>query len=410
MLKIFKSPTAKRLSRLLIVWIWCLLILPAAVASAAEAGENLQTGFDQLLGLVDNGTTFSVEAVAPILEFMAAEKDPDTVHDFGVRDGARSAYNEFDLGKDLKTIIRYAYNPKIPTHVFRPTTVRLTRWLEVDGEKQPLPDLWKKYPFSSTPLIVRGTEYEESTPEVATGACYGYDLRRALAAFSYEGKNVFVSVSKQNGKSRKGTKGICLGGEDSWDFIYTAEVGLTKGGLSWAETHIYDAASVSIYYEVDRDKPLVRCGVFKWIEAGWAGLNFVKSKHIHKGIERFAQGLSTTIQHPRLPEPERLIGLFEWIEGLPRERMAVKVNSYLQDLRTRYAQEEVLSTKSFEALLAEGNYAGRLTQEQMESVLTLECMKWILGRATVLEKDFLSAPDPLGKRLSRRGLPLKHLN
>jgi hypothetical protein len=314
-----------------------------------------------------------------------------------------SAYYEFDLPRDLQTVLRYAYHPDIPNNVFRPTSIRLTQWLEVDEkENRSLPTLWAHLPSLESPVVVTGVEREESTPELATGACYGYTLDRALVLFRLGEQNVFISVSKQRGKSDKGKKGASLGGDKNWDYVYTGEDGLTRAGLGWADTHIYESASIAVFYESDPALPRVRCGVFKWIQAGWAGFNMVEPRHIRRGLERYAQGFRETLEHPRLPDPDRLVRLFDWVRALPQKALSAKVNDYLQGLGTRYAEEKVLSKPCFEELIEQGDYAGRMNRVQMESLVALESMKWALGRHTVLGEAFRLAPDPRVRRVSQK--------
>jgi hypothetical protein len=407
---IYKPVTFKNLISIQIALLGLLLFFFPTLGVAEESSEEIREGLDHILGLVNGSSDLNPEILAPVLAFIESEKIKDKVYHFGARDNAKSAYNEFDVHKDLRAILHYAYNPKIPTNVFRPTTVRMTEWIEINGGNKDFPKIWEKIPFPSSPIVIKGVEYEESTPERATGACYGYTLERAMAAYNYQGKNVFISISKQKGNSQKGKKGACLGGDENWDYVYTGEDGITRQGLGWADTHIYNASSISIFYEIDKEKPFVRGGVFKWIEAGWAGLNLVKSKHIKKGISRFAQGFTTTIHHPSLPEPERLVALFDWVERLPRDTISTKVNDYLRGLRTRYAGDEIFSKKPFGELIEDGNYASRMTREQMESVLALECMKWVLGRDTVLADELHTAPDPRGKLISKENHLLKPIN
>lgn len=377
---------------------------------AGEYRQDVREGLDHILGLANGEGEITPEILGPVLEFVESEKSAERLYHFGERGGAHSAYNEFDVDRDLKTILQYAYNPKIPTNVFRPSTVRMTDWVEIEGGRRDFPRLWERLPFPEKPIIIKGLEYEESTPERATGACYGYTLERALALFNFKGRNVFVSISRQKGTSQVGKKGACLGGDENWDYVYTGEDGITRQGLGWADTHIYNASSISLFYEIDKDKPLVRCGIFKWIEAGWAGLNMVKSKHIQKGIRRFADGFTATLRHPRLPEPDRLEGLFDWVDRMPQESMIEKVNDYLRGVQIRYAGDEVFSKKTFEELVENGDYASRMTRKQMESALALECMKWVLGRDTVIVDELHSAPDPHAKRISKEDHIIIHMN
>jgi len=398
-------------------WVFCALLFlagPLAFDAAAETLEparidrkGVSRGLDHLIEIAGSSgnTPLDPSLVRPILAFIGSEKASDRLYHIGERNGAASAYHEFDIRKKLESVLRYAYNPDIPANVFRPSSIRMTRWLEVNGEKQSLPCLWTRLPDLEPPVVVTGVEYEENTPEQATGACYGYTMDRALILFRDQGRNVFISISKQPDPSDKGKKGACLGGDRNWDYVYTGEEGLTRSGLGWADTRIYESASVTVYYELDRPSSLVRCGVFKWLRAGWAGLNLVKKKHIREGMERFARGFRETIHHPRLPEPHRLAAVFDWIKAMPETEMRAGVNDYLSGLRARYAGEEVLSKDEFEELIETGDYAGRMTHLQMESLLSLEYMKWVLGKSTVLGELFRLAPDAGAKRVSGMRCP-----
>ncbi|MCF8062885.1 MAG: hypothetical protein K9M82_10245 [Deltaproteobacteria bacterium] len=398
-------------SLVLFSWIVCLPLFAAGPFEAPAGAETLQPeridregiaeGIQHLLEIADPSAKGRLDPslVRPILAFIASEKEAGRLYHTGERDGAASAYNEFGIRKNLSSVIQYAYNPDIPANVFRPSSIRLTQWLEVNGEKQSLPRLWTHLPNPDPPVVVTGVEYEENTPDQTTGACYRYTMDRALVLFRDKGRNVFISISKQPDPSDKGKKGACLGGDRNWDYLYTGEEGLTRSGLGWADTRIYESASIAVYYEIDRAFPLVRCGVFKWIRAGWAGLNVVKERHIYQGMERFARGFRETIHHPRLPEPTRLAHMFDWIRNIPEKSMQSWVNDYLSGLRSRYGDEKVLSKDDFEELLEAGDYAGRMTRPQMESLLSLEYMKWILGMSTVLGEVFRLAPDMRGKRV-----------
>ncbi len=411
------KPNGLSRSTLLMFRIFPLLLLLAVPFGGPATAEPLQPeridregldrAVDHLLAAAgpSGGTRLDPSVLGPLIDFVAAEKESGKLYHFGKRDEAASAYNEFDIRRSLCAVLRYAYNPDIPTHVFRPSSIRMTQWLEVNGEEQPLPRLWTHLSALEVPVVVTGVEGEENTPEQATGACYGYVLDRALVLLEDGGRKVLISVSRQRDESENGKKGACLGGDRNWDYLYTGEEGLTRTGLGWADTHIYEAASIAVYCEVDPASPLVRCGVFKWIRAGWAGLNMVKTKHIHEGMKRFARGFQETIHHPRLPDPDRLAGMFAWIKSLPDAALRARVNEYLKGLQVRYAEEKVLSKKSFEELMEAGDYASRMTRAQMESVLSLEYMKWVLGKSTVLGEAFRAVPDAAKRRISSMPCP-----
>ena len=47
--------------------------------------------------------------------------------------------------------------------------------------------------------------------------------------------------------------------------------------------------SILVYFQADPGKPTVTCGTVSWVKAGWAGINMVQSKHIHRGLVRVAE-------------------------------------------------------------------------------------------------------------------------
>ncbi len=369
--------------------------------------EGFPEGIEYLLSLSSRGGdgAFDPSLVEPVIAFVAEEKQDRVSFHAGELDGMPSAYHEFPVQRDMVTLLRYAYSPDIPANVFRPSSVRLTRWLEVDGGEHPLPRMWTRLPDPGKPVVVTGVEYEESTPEPATGACYGYTMDRALVLFRSAHGNVFISISKQRGESDKGRKGVCLGEDGNWDYVYTGEEGLTRQGLGWADTHIYDAFSIAVFHESSGPGSGVRCGIFKWIRAGWAGMNLVKNHHIQEGLARFADGFRATMDHARLPDADRLARMFAWIQSLPSETIRVKVNEYFRGLCLQYPDEKVFTQSWFEDLLETGDYAARMTRAQMESLVALEYMKWVLGRNTVLGERFGLAPSPDARLISRTWPP-----
>jgi hypothetical protein len=56
-----------------------------------------------------------------------------------------------------------------------------------------------------------------------------------------------------------------------------------------------------MYEEIDPVTTKVRCAVFKWLRAGWSGINMVRSKHIYNGLKRFAKPLKEILEYPSLP-------------------------------------------------------------------------------------------------------------
>ncbi len=107
----------------------------------------------------------------------------------------------------------------------------------------------------------------------------------------HKGRPALISVSNQKGISDVGRKGLILGNDEDWNYIYSGEAGTTLPGTGWADTYMYGSASITIYYELGTNPKQVKCAVFKWLDAGWLGINFVKPAHIRKGQECRRTGL-----------------------------------------------------------------------------------------------------------------------
>ena len=129
-----------------------------------------------------------------------------------------------------------------------------------------------------------------------SGAYYKYDMYRTLVLFTYEKRKVLISISKQKDVSQVGNKGYILGSDDNWDYFYSGKPGLTIPGLGWVRSYMYDSYGINVYYQIDENNPVVRCATLRWIKAGWAKINVVKSHHIHAGLKRFAARSSAAIR------------------------------------------------------------------------------------------------------------------
>ena len=263
----------------------------------AKIPDSLHSGLEYLLSLTskDKNEPVDLKLIQKVLDFVVSPKNSSSLYYTDKLFGSPSAYYEFDINRDLKHILQYAYNPDIPSFAFMPSSVRLSYWAEVNGQNQDLPKLWTYLSNSDCPIVVKGVEHIEITPDQFTGAYYRYDIDKALILCKYRGRNLLISISKQKDKSDVGRKGIVLGSDDNWDYFYSGRRGLSKPGLGWVSSYMYNSIGISFLYEVDSKKPVIRYGAFKWLRAGWANVNVVKNKHIHKGLIRYAKDLKTAI-------------------------------------------------------------------------------------------------------------------
>jgi hypothetical protein len=344
--------------------------------------ESLLPGIAHLLALVDPAgqEDFDVVQIAPVLEFLKQSKNQEAIYYADKKSGLTSAYYDFDVQRSLTDIIKYNFNPDIPAFATAPASSRLSHWVEIEGNGSIVSELWQELANLDRPIVIKGSEIFENTPDTFSGAYYKYDLHRTIVLFTYEKRKVLISVSKQKDVSRVGKKGYILGPDDNWDYYYTGEPGLTVSGLGWVRSYMYDSQGINIYYQFDENKPAVRCAAFKWLRAGWAKINVVKSHHIHAGLQRFARSFKEIMESPLLPSVEVLAAGFSEIKNLSLDSLQNKIKIYARILQKRYANSHSSSAKWKPKLLQDKGHWARMSKQEMQAVLAVEYMKSILGK------------------------------
>jgi len=369
-----------------------LFLFYPAILQAKEEQKTVKLSKELIPGLthlldqaaVNPETPFEVQNINKVMDFVASDKDPSTLYHFGIDEfRMNSAYYEFDMKTRIKDILQYMYNPDIPPHAFAPSSVRIAYWKQVNGQNQPLPRLWNQLSNTDSPVVVKGIEHEEITPDLSSGAYYSYDINRALILGKYNGQNFFISICRQADISDVGKKGIVLEPDEDWNYFYSGQDGITIPGLSWVSSYMYDSFSVMIYYEMPSDSSgstIVRCGTIKWVRAGWKKINIVKSKHIYMGIDRYAKTVKAITEHPELPQLPEMESTFSAIQQLPTEELRQKIRLYMAMLEKRFQEDDSLPEEWFIELTREDQYLAGMTKRQMQSILTVEYMKGVMGK------------------------------
>jgi hypothetical protein len=149
----------------------------------------------------------------------------------------------------IEQVLRYAYNRSIPWFATCPSSLRLAAWARTDDPWRTLLRLWELKPVEGAPVVIRGLEIVENTPDLFSGAYHRYGQHRTLIYLVREGRRVFISLSKQADPSEAGKKGYTLGSDDDWNYFYSGEPGTIIGGLGWFETRLFDSAGIAIYIE-----------------------------------------------------------------------------------------------------------------------------------------------------------------
>ncbi|MBW1695124.1 MAG: hypothetical protein JRJ41_13510 [Deltaproteobacteria bacterium] len=341
--------------------------------------DALNPELDHLLALVspDSKATFDPRRIEKILDFMLTPKNDQTLYYADKKFGANSVYYEFDIWSDLNYILQYDFNSEIPSYALRPSSMRLSYRIDVNSQIHPLPKFWDFLSSPDFPITFRSIEHIEITPDLNTGAYFKYDIDEVLILCKHQGRNLFISISKMKENSDVGKKGLVLGKDEDWHYFYSGQPGISIRGLGWVKSYMYDFHNISLYYDVGGGASRVRCGTFKWLRAGWANLNMVTTKHIHRGLERFARDYKAILEYPSLPKAQELASIFSNYEKLTLDDLRKKVENHINILKSLLGDEK-LDYKNFAEQIQSGRYLNQMTRQEMQAVLIKENMKSIL--------------------------------
>ncbi len=369
-----------------------IFLIPGNTLSAADVSDKSTArpvwdeGISYLLSMLKSrDKSFDIQKVSGLLDFAISEKSGDAALNPGQRENATGAYFFVDVKAPLSKVIKYAYNPRIPAYLTLPSVVRLCGWqIKPTG---PVSNLWKKVGNVKDPLMLWGVEYEEITPDLSTGAYYRYEMDRLMVLLKYRGKDFFISVTRQKNPSTVGRKGAIIGQDTDWNYFYSGQQGLNTAGLGWVSSYMYDAFSVSILFEPGASKNRTRLMTFKWLRAGWNGINMVRQEHIVEGCKRFALGFRKVMESPRLPQAERLIDMYARIKSLPDQDLTARLQPIGTALQQLCRTDPILSRKDFTDMIESGKYLDGMSREEREHLLMSEYMKIAIGKSSYLDKS-----------------------
>ena len=383
---------------LFLVMVTTLVAMLAIVCGANADSKTLPADIDSGLGYLyefsDPQTTAPFEAprLEKLITFLLTAK-ADGVSSAG-HSGAfldPLAFHAFTVNRSLPFILAYAHNPGIPPQMLTLGTVRFASWKAFDEHYPNRPDIAARINHLDVPIIIRGLEHEEIAPDPESGAYYSYDLQRTLVGFRHGAHTFWVSMSRQNDASDVGRKGYVMDDRNAWHYIYSAEKGIRKLGLGWVDSYMYEGFSCSIFIQSDAQPDQVKIAIFKWLRAGWNGINFVKYKHIREGLERYEENLRRILENPDLPPPSEIEAAQRRIADLDMETLQRLNRDYLLALDQRYGRTNDFPRRWFKREVVTGSYVDQLSRPQLESVVFLEYMNSVLGMHPVTAPDGLLA-------------------
>jgi hypothetical protein len=326
---------------------------------------------------------FDPARVKPMLDFVTTMQDDPKDIAPARRFGGLGVCLRKEVPTTLETILRYFYNPDIPNFLLCPAVLRLSGWHEGSEFLTRPRRLWDELPTLDKPVLVRGREFEVNTPDSFAEAYYRYDLDRLIILLKHDGKNVAISISEQPEKSDVGRKGAILDDQE-WDYFYSGIEGLNKGMIGWMDTFMYRSGSVQVFTEHDAAAPRSSVFLFKWLKAGWAGMNVVKRGHIYDGSLRYARSFSKVLESATLTPDEVAAGM-RAVAALPKPVIDQQIKEYAKNFEIRFKDNPKLQSKEYARVIADGGYADVLDADARKSVLALERLKCMIGMEALLD-------------------------
>ncbi len=365
-----------------------ILLITAATSSGADRltetkiPDSLSPELVHLLNLADphQQESFDPAKIKKLLDYVEKPKDTDALNFVAPQLGSPSGYYEFDLHQNFEHILKYAFNPDLPGYLMTPSSIRLSHWKQVQGSGDQLPVLWNIIDTLDEPITLKGLEFIENTPDIVSGAYYSYHLYRTLILFKSKNRKVIISISKQKDRSEVGKKGYVLGSDDNWDYFYSGKPGLSVPGFGWVRSYMNASSGINIYYEIDPYTPLLRCGTFKWLRAGWSKINAVKNHHIHDGMKRFAKSFKEIMEYPSLPGINAFSEAFSKIKAMPENELMERIKIYLNILENRYGHDYRPPRAWSPKIFKDQSPWFQMSTEAKQSVLMMEYMKHALGK------------------------------
>jgi hypothetical protein len=386
------------------VWMVCLgmLLLGAQAAAETPLPAEALSGAEHLLSLVGPGNAekFQPERIAGLMDFITRPNKNGARFSAGNGTGLSSSYSEVDVAVRLTDVLQYSFNSSIPWFATTPASLRTSSWKRTDKPWTGLPRLWELFGSTDVPVVIRGLETVENTPDIFSGAYYRYDLHRTLILFTSGARRSAISISKQADVSDVGRKGYIVGKDEDWTYFYSGEPGLNVTGLGWVKSHMFDSAGISVYTEEVQGPPRVRTANFKWLRGGWSNINVIQNDHIYQGMQRFTRAFKEILESPRLPAVKTLEDACERIGSLTEGALRDKMKAYRRLLAVRGEKLDGGARRHLPEAFYSDDYWQGLKREEMESVLVLETLKAFLGRSPEAEwRDLvlLSSPQAVHK-------------
>jgi hypothetical protein len=372
---------------------------------------EVENGLSYLIDLAQQPeTVFDPKRVQSLLEYTVADDASARSLDPAKRASGYGVCVRSDIQAPLERILRYGFNPKIPSYVILPKLLRLSgRYPESDLVARDV-KIWNSLSALDKPLVLRGREYEVTTPDTSTGGYYRYDLDRLTVLLKYRGSPLLISVSKMTHPSDVGKRAVIVD-DPNWTYFYSGEKGLSPAILKWMDTFIYDTSSVMIFHPAGNNRNATNVTLFKWLNAGWLGMNMVKPGHIRAGSERFIENFKYVMESQEMPDDGTLAQKYNQMRNLPDENLDTLIKNYARNFEQYAMKHSELSEDRFSRLIRNGGYAQILNREERVGVLMLEFLKGQFGKKPLIDFDLAGSGDKnlVSKGIAKNAIPRSNM-
>lgn len=289
------------------------------------------------------------------------------------------------LPSTLNRFLKYTYNPDVPVEIACPSSLRQAKWLPGSDILNLSAPLWKKWGTASKPLVLHGEEYEEITPNTDSGSYYSYQLQRMIIAYELENNlKAMISVSLQDNDSSKGKKGFIIGPDENWNYVYTDQIGTTISGLGWAEPAMYSSCTVNIFIE-NAGGDSVDSVTFKWVNAGWGGINMVERKHLSNGLSRYFSSVKQVLGSSNPLSADDIITEKQRLLSLSQQERLAEFAPYARYLAELALMDSAFSDSAYKDAVKDGIYGKDFTTEQLVSQMLKNYLRKAMHKVDILE-------------------------
>lgn len=352
-----------------------------------------------LLGLAqDKDRRFAPGQVRALVDYCLHATEDAGKETPGRRFGGSGAIVRDTIRAPMARFLRYAYNPHIPSYLVLPKMLRLSGWHPESDLVSATVPLWEMLPTLEEPVMLHGREFEVTTPDIRTGGYYRYWLDRLIILLRHRDDPVLISVSRLTEPSEVGRRAFIID-DANWMYFYSNETGLSLNWMQWMDTYIYDTGSVTVFHTQDNRPRSIGVTMFKWLNAGWWGMNVVRETHIRQGCQRSLHQLKKVIESDDLPALDALADSHARVQSLSEQNLDRLTRNYAENFESIALNHEALSGEKYTDILRNGGYARLLNRQERIGAVMLEYLKTRMGKKSLIDPELVHrilAESPAG--------------